>query len=301
MTAEEERRAQLLAAELAEHDHLVVALDPVEALSVIGMLQLALRHPSPPPGPSQIAVAFIERVVHAYGLRGPDSREFARVVAEGWPGQQPLGDLVDPRHPERLGCRCPDPLREVHPACPWHGHSPASTPPLIPPHIREAMAEIADRPLALERLFPIEVDDSIEPGVIEVRGETTTVVRLDPPGDVATSRPPAWRPPDVVRPVGLVWSGIRVDEFEGIGYTITEPGEDGPLLEPGEIYGVPLAMTIYVWSRADFDRLAALSRALHDARRGRVPLDAAWMPAMDLLCDDSAEALAIARALPAGE
>lgn len=63
-------------------------------------------------------------------------------------------------------------------------------------------------------------------------------------------------------PAGLVWAGIRVNELERIGYTI---GED-PTLQPGEIRGEPWAATIYVWSRADFDALARLSKLLHDLR-----------------------------------
>jgi hypothetical protein len=270
--AEEERRAQLLAAEMAEHDHLVVALDPVEALSVIGMLQLALRHPTAPAGTSQIVVAFIDRVVHAYGLRGPGSREFARIVAEGF---DPDADLdVDAR-------------RDVEPA-------------LIPPHVREAMVEIIDRPLALERLrdfgLPVVLDESLPPDVIEVRGETTTRIR-------------GWSPPpptqaDVVRPAGLVWSGIRVDEMPRLYEVLDRSHEACPArLEDGEIVGDPATGRVWVWSLAEFNRLVEFSRALHDIARGRrlpgVTYGELTRRAREL-GEAGADALDIVRALPPG-
>jgi hypothetical protein len=292
--AAEVDRARRLADEMAAHDPIVLELHPMEALSVIGQLQLAARHPSNAGSTVAVAEAVIERIVAAYAAAGP-STHLERLVMEG---ARPSYDAAAPR-------------RAIADA------------ELVPDHIRARMAEVVDRPSPLARLFGIEVvdrpsplarlfgievveDESVPPGVLEVRGETTTVVRVDdrPAGDVTTVRPPAWRPPDIVRPVGLVWSGIRVDEFEGLGYTITEPGDDGPVLEPGEIYGVPLAMTIYVWSLADFRRLAELSRAMHDIRRGlRLPGHIAgevYRPVLDLLAGD-APALEVVRAIEAVE
>lgn len=282
--AEEERRARLLAAEMAEHDHLVVALDPVEALSVIGLLQLALRHPTVPAGPAEIARGFIDQVVHAYGLRGPDSREFARVVAEGF---DPDADLdVDARRD--------------------------AAPPEMGRH-----GDVAG--------IPVVLDESLPPGVLEVRGETTTRIRVgdwhpvgerggvgvvragdELTGAILREHPRAWFPPaptraDVVRPAGLVWSGIRVDEMPRLYEVLDRSHEACPVpLEHGEIIGDPATGRVFVWSIADFDRLAELSRRLHDARRRGDQLESAVLRELPGPIEQ-VESAEIVRALPARE
>jgi hypothetical protein len=307
--AAEVDRARRLADEMAAHDPIVLELHPMEALSVIGQLQLAARHPSNAGSTVAVAEAVIERIVAAYAAAGP-STHLERLVMEG---ARPSYDAAAPRRaiadaelvPDHIRARMAEVVDRPSPLARLFGIEVVDRPS---PLARLFGIEVVDRPSPLARLFGIEVveDESVPPGVLEVRGETTTVVRVDdrPAGDVTTVRPPAWRPPDIVRPVGLVWSGIRVDEFEGLGYTITEPGDDGPVLEPGEIYGVPLAMTIYVWSLADFRRLAELSRAMHDIRRGlRLPGHIAgevYRPVLDLLAGD-APALEVVRAIEAVE
>lgn len=141
-----------------------------------------------------------------------------------------------------------------------------------------------------------ELDRRVLEGGEIVVGPEAGVVHYHPAGDEVSG---------VVRPVGLVWSGIRVDELERVGYEVLQPGDDTPCppLAAGEIFGVPEHGVIYVWSRADFNRLAELSRRMHDASRRplgtALMLDDAELAAVRL-AEAGADSLEVAKALPRG-
>jgi hypothetical protein len=164
-------------------------------------------------------------------------------------------------------------------------------------------AEITDR-IRADLEAPRVIDGLLEHGEIVV-GPEAGVVHYHHDG--ASPALPTERldaPFDVVRPAGLTWSGIRVDELERVGYEIVQPSaaSECPPLEDGEIYGVPEHGVIYVWSRADFDRLAELSRRLHDARRaGELDTGALLLDAerdAGRLADAGALSIEVLRALP---
>jgi hypothetical protein len=199
--------------------------------------------------------------------------------------------------------------------------------PLVPTAITDRLVADLERPTLIEGL-PIDVDDRMPPNTFAVtsgdpthpeRGGDAVVVDLDHPPvkyggahlmskEQFDRRPvlPAEedRPAGVVRPVGLTWAGIRVDELERIGYEVLGPVESCPVkLYSGEIFGEPATGRIYVWSRTDFDLLVALSRRLYDARRRR-PLDATSLLLTDErraaeLAESGAESILVVRALPA--
>lgn len=164
--------------------------------------------------------------------------------------------------------------------------------PLVP-------AEITDR-IRADLEAPRVIDGLLEHGEVIV-GPEAGVVHYHHDGST-----PAGAPLGVVRPVGLVWSGIRVDELERVGYEVLQPDDDTPCppLAAGEIFGVPEHGVIYVWSRADFDRLAQLSRRLHDARSGRgLPSGALFLETEQTaiaLAEAGADSLEVAKALPRG-
>lgn len=161
--------------------------------------------------------------------------------------------------------------------------------PLVP-------AEITDR-IRADLEAPRVIDGLLEHGEVVV-GPEAGVVHYHHDG--AT---PAGAPFGVVRPAGLTWSGIRVDELERVGYEVLGPVESCPVrLEEGEIFGVPEQGVIYVWSRADFDRLADLSRRLHVERRaGELDPAALLLDAerhAGRLADAGALSIEVLRALP---
>lgn len=75
----------------------------------------------PPMVDGLAAAAQAETSQAAARYMGLLSRGLSSGIVKPWP-------RVDfETHPEPRVCPCPDPLREVAPACPIHGHSPAET------------------------------------------------------------------------------------------------------------------------------------------------------------------------------
>lgn len=192
--------------------------------------------------------------------------------------------------------------------------------PLVPAEITDRIRADLEAPRVIDGLLEgVVVDERMPADTFAVmsgdpahpeRGGDAVVVHVGPEAGVVhyhhDGSTPAGAPLGVVRPVGLVWAGIRVDELERVGYEVLQPDDDTPCppLAAGEICGVPEHGVIYVWSRADFDRLAQLSRRLHDARSGRgLPSGALFLEteqAAIALAEAGADSLEVAKALPRG-
>ena len=282
-----------LAAEMGQHLPFSIELDPAEALGLIGQVHLAMRHPSNV-GPTVDAVrAVVDRIVEAYAAGGP-ADQFRALVR--------LGEL--PEHDlDRELTLVPDVVVDAFSGQLRPRGSDDKLGGLVPVVVDERMPSDTIAVVAGDPAHPDRGGDAV---VRYVAG----VDPADPDGDgdaslvVVGPEASTVHRDGIVRPVGLVWSGIRVDELPGL-YTIAGPDSpDCPPLEDGEIYGEPITGRIFVWSLADFDRLVQLSRLLHDHRRGRLPgadpNEVIALRSALMLVGSDAEAIEIVRALPAG-
>jgi hypothetical protein len=334
-----------LAVELEDAPLVRLDLAAGDSLALVACLQLALRHPAIPAGPAEVARRVIDEIAQRSGPAAsalieagddPAADEVVyRVPSADWladrllverGGMEHMSDAVAAiaalgENPASTAQReLLDHVTIGPEAGVVHYHGPPGQ-PLVPDAVLDRALAAADETVArarslLDRL-DVDVDERIPPDTFVVisgdpahpeRGGDAVVRRVDSPAlpDVIEE---GRRPLGVVRPAGLVWSGIRVDEMERLYEVLGPDHEACPVkLEDGEIYGDPPTGRVWVWSLADFRRLADLSRFLHELRRRglRTPLTASerelgerWQAAIRA-ANTGAPALDVLRALPAG-